>query len=136
MSTPDPRAELRATALRSLSYTNSRGEREAQEEGVTVALTLAGAQIERLRAELGTARETRPPTDTWQVSVAIPKTLPPEMMDSLFTAVADAAYEWEPQDRDGWDVDVSGHPTVQPCPDVRVHTAVSGVQQSPGDLHA
>lgn len=27
-------------------------------------------------------------------------------------------------DRDGWDVDVSGHPTPWPCADARVHEAV------------
>lgn len=28
-------------------------------------------------------------------------------LDGLATAVADAAHNWEPDDRDGWDVDVS-----------------------------
>lgn len=28
--------------------------------------------------------------------------------ESLFETIADAAHEWEPKDRDGWDVDVYG----------------------------
>jgi hypothetical protein len=132
MSIPDPRAELRAKIREAAGITSSQDVVSAHYV-LDAAADVAGDEIERLRAELGTAREMRPPTDTWQVSVAIPKTLPPAMMDSLFTAVADAVHAWEPQDRDGWDVDVSGHPTVQPCPDARRHAAVSGVQQSPGD---
>lgn len=82
----------------------------------------ARSEIDRLRAELGTAREMRPPTGMWQVSVGVPASLPRELLESLFEAVAATAHGWEPQDRDGWDVDVSGHPTYQPCPDARAHT--------------
>ncbi len=82
----------------------------------------ARSEIDRLRAELGTAREMRPPTGMWQVSVRVPMDLPREMRDSLSEALAAAVHDWEPQDRDGWDVEVSGHPTYQPCPDARAHT--------------
>ncbi len=69
------------------------------------------------------AREMRPDTGRWAVSVSIPRSLPPAMRDSLFGVVAAAVHAWEPPDRDGWDVDVSGHPAPWPCPDARVHTA-------------
>lgn len=49
-------------------------------------------------------------SDRWAVTVTVPMSLPPEAKDALFTAVADAAAEWEPAERDGWDVDVSGGP--------------------------
>lgn len=49
--------------------------------------------------------------DTWTVAVEIPARLPEELKDSLFTAVADAAHDWEPKTRDGWDVHVTGYPT-------------------------
>ncbi|MFD2421641.1 hypothetical protein [Amycolatopsis pigmentata] len=77
-------------------------------------------QVQRLLSELGTAREMRPPTGMWQVSVSVPMSLPREMRDSLFEFIATAAHDWE-----GWDVDVSGHPTYQPCPDARAHKEAS-----------
>lgn len=29
------------------------------------------------------------------------------MRDGLFTAVSDAVFDWEPEERDGWDADIS-----------------------------
>lgn len=50
-------------------------------------------------------------TPKWQVVVTVPSTLPAAYTDSLFTAVADAAHDWEDEHRgSGWDVDVSGQP--------------------------
>lgn len=51
--------------------------------------------------------------DTWTVAVTIPMSLPDELKDSLFRAICDAAYAWEPADRDGWDIDVVGAPIEQ-----------------------
>jgi hypothetical protein len=79
------------------------------------------AENKRLLAELGTAREMRPPTGMWQVAVTVPMNLPREMHEALFEAIAEVAHDWEPTDRDGWDVDVSGHPVPPPCPDARAH---------------
>lgn len=52
--------------------------------------------------------------ETWTVAVTVPMRLPDEMKDSLFTLVADIAHEWEPapEERDGWDVDVTGYSTA------------------------
>jgi hypothetical protein len=69
---------------------------------------IAEAEAARLRNII----EVRNPDDTWTVAVEIPISLPSELRDSLFTAIADAAHDWEPGDRDGWDVQVSGHPTA------------------------
>jgi hypothetical protein len=44
----------------------------------------------------------------WRVVVEIPARLT-HHFDSLFTAIADAAHEWEPEDREDWDILVSGH---------------------------
>lgn len=44
----------------------------------------------------------------WQVVVRVPMRLPLEQHDELFAAVADAVAQWEPDERDGWDADVSG----------------------------
>jgi hypothetical protein len=46
----------------------------------------------------------------WRVVVEIPARLHTEYFDTLFTAIADAAHDWEErQDREGWDILVSGH---------------------------
>lgn len=50
--------------------------------------------------------------DIWTVAVEIPASLPDAAKDSLFTAVADAAHDWEPKVRDGWDISVTGYPTA------------------------
>jgi hypothetical protein len=46
----------------------------------------------------------------WQVTVRVPASLPEVQRTALFDAVAEAAHDWEPADRDGWDVDVTGSP--------------------------
>lgn len=46
----------------------------------------------------------------WRVTVTLPARVPGSFQ--LFEAVADAAYAWEPADRDGWDIDVSGGPVA------------------------
>lgn len=43
----------------------------------------------------------------WEITVSVPSGFPDGQRDALFTAVADAAHDWEPEERDGWDVDVS-----------------------------
>lgn len=50
--------------------------------------------------------------DTWTVAVQVPIGLSVEMRHALFSAVAAAVSGWEPDDRDGWDADVSGYPTA------------------------
>jgi hypothetical protein len=52
----------------------------------------------------------------WQISVRVPLSLPVEMRHELFAAVTAAVHDWEPDDRDGWDVDVSGAPAVESSP--------------------
>lgn len=47
-------------------------------------------------------------TVKWAVTVVVP--IDVEEKDELLTAVADAAYGWEPEDRDGWDIEVFGGP--------------------------
>jgi hypothetical protein len=49
--------------------------------------------------------------DSWEVRVVVPYRLPSEELEALFDAVADAAHNWEPEDRDGWDMDISAGPT-------------------------
>lgn len=83
----------------------------------------ARRDLETAQAELGKLRQQRPPTGAWQVSVCIPETIGRDVKDRLFDAIAAAAHDWEPADRDGWDIDVSGHPTPPACPDVRAHRA-------------
>lgn len=46
----------------------------------------------------------------WVIQVTIPSNVPGR--DRLFTAVADAAHDWEPENRDGWDIDVSAGPVA------------------------
>lgn len=46
----------------------------------------------------------------WTVAVRVPAELSQELKDDLFLTIADAAYEWEPEDRAGWDVEVIGYP--------------------------
>lgn len=52
------------------------------------------------------------PDGTWTIAVQVPIGLPVEMRHALFSAVAAAVSGWEPDDRDGWDADVSGYPTA------------------------
>lgn len=59
--------------------------------------------IQTVTGEPGMAEEPQ-----WQVTVRVPMRLTPERHDGLFTAVADAVAQWEPDERDGWDADVSG----------------------------
>lgn len=49
----------------------------------------------------------------WQVTVTVPMALSAEQKDELFTVIADAVHDWEPDDRGGWDADVAGHPVEQ-----------------------
>jgi hypothetical protein len=46
--------------------------------------------------------------EMWQVVVRVPMRIGDAQRDALFNRVADAAHDWEPDDRDGWDVDVAG----------------------------
>jgi hypothetical protein len=52
--------------------------------------------------------ETQP--DTWCVVVTVPMHVDRE---ALFDAVADAAHDWEPENREGWDIEVFGAPTAE-----------------------
>lgn len=46
----------------------------------------------------------------WRIRVQVPiDAATHEQRDALFTAIADAAHAWEPQRRDGWDVDVAAY---------------------------
>ncbi|MEU0467259.1 hypothetical protein ABZ215_24930 [Amycolatopsis sp. NPDC006131] len=51
-----------------------------------------------------------PQGQQYRITVDVPDCLPRELLDGLFTAVADAVAEWEPKDREGWDSFVSGGP--------------------------
>lgn len=42
----------------------------------------------------------------YRIVVEIPASAAPDVRDAIFTAVADAAHDAEPQHRDGWDIDV------------------------------
>ena len=66
------------------------------------------------------------PVDTWTVSVEVPLRLPVEMRHALFDAVANAVGDWEPDDRDGWDAEVSGNPTAD---SLRVWEALAAVRR-------
>jgi hypothetical protein len=57
-----------------------------------------------------TEPETPLPAE-WTVTVGIPADSSPALRDSLFNTIAKAAHDWEPKDRDGWDISVSGHPS-------------------------
>lgn len=47
----------------------------------------------------------------WEVVVSVPLSLDVEQRQALFEAIVATVAEWEPDDRDGWDADVSGRPT-------------------------
>lgn len=49
----------------------------------------------------------------WQITIRVPMRLAVEERHDLFEAVVAAVSDWEPDDRDGWDADVSGHPAVE-----------------------
>lgn len=55
-----------------------------------------------------------PDPELWRITVEVPMSVGDTARDSLFTAVADAVFEWTPEDRDGWDPDVSAGPTPTP----------------------
>lgn len=65
----------------------------------------------------------------WQVSVTVPMRLDAEQRHELFSAVVSTVEGWEPNVRDGWDADVSGHPAdesgrgsvPEPGPDAQAH---------------
>lgn len=46
--------------------------------------------------------------EMWQVVVRVPMRIGDGQRDALFNRIADAAHDWEPANRDGWDVDVAG----------------------------
>lgn len=46
----------------------------------------------------------------WELRVLVPMRRPVEERLALFDAVAHAVAEWEPDERDGWDADVTGCP--------------------------
>ncbi|MCP9947218.1 hypothetical protein [Actinomadura madurae] len=52
------------------------------------------------------------PDDTWTVAVEVPLSLPVDLRHDLFTAVASAVRDWEPDNREGWDAEVYGTPTA------------------------
>jgi hypothetical protein len=96
---------------------------ESTVERVAKAMTNAGEEVDLWAAVSEKAREfyrcpeggpvsesSEPLPPTWDVTVAVPLSLPPEMLDSLFNTVVDAVRAWEPKDRKGWDVSISGHP--------------------------
>lgn len=43
----------------------------------------------------------------WQITVRVPMRLTVQQRHELVDAIAHVAYNWEPADRDGWDIDVS-----------------------------
>ena len=60
--------------------------------------------------------ETTPiPDRLWAVTVTIPAHIDEDSRLHLFDVIADAAHDWEPKDRDGWDIDVSGGPVDTPA---------------------
>lgn len=76
----------------------------------------------------------------WHVVVEVPESLPMMQRDRLFTIVADAVHEWEPEDRDGWDVGVYSetagvekHEEDEPVEDVKAafDKADKGVRGKP-----
>lgn len=55
--------------------------------------------------------EERRQQPMWQIRVTLPYgVVTDDALNALFAAVADAVYDWEPANRDGWDVDVDGGP--------------------------
>lgn len=62
-------------------------------------------------------RDRREPT--WRVLVEIPQRVVDEHGDGLFTAVADAVTDWEPDDRDSWDAQVVAGPEPRLLPPTR-----------------
>jgi hypothetical protein len=47
----------------------------------------------------------------WQFVVEVPVEAGEEVCDAIYTAVANAAYDAEPDERDGWDIFVYGFQT-------------------------
>lgn len=48
------------------------------------------------------------PRGTYRIVVDLPDDLPIEMLHEACERVADAVYDWEPKDRNNWDVFVAG----------------------------
>lgn len=106
MTRDDKREEMRQqVAVKVGSVYDSSCARNAAE----AADAVYWPEIEHARRD---AREVRRLDDTWTVAVEVPISLPVEMRHDLFAAITRAVSEWEPDDRDGWDVDVSGYPTA------------------------
>src|SRR5690606_35154262 len=85
------------------------------------ARTSAAADDSRVSSVHGRHQEQPVTTSTpddgrlWAVTVTIPAHLDEGDRDDLFDLVADTAHRWEPDDRDGWDIDVSAGLDT-PCP--------------------
>jgi hypothetical protein len=47
--------------------------------------------------------------NTWRIEITVPLGIGAELRESLFTAVADAVHDWQPEDRVGWDPFVAAH---------------------------
>lgn len=52
-------------------------------------------------------KEAEQTAEDWRITIDVPLSLPHSERERLFTAVADAVYEWEPDDREGWDAFVA-----------------------------
>lgn len=58
-------------------------------------------------------RHTRRVDNLWEITIRVPMWLSGEQRQELFSAVAEAVHDWEPDYRDGWDADVSGRPAAE-----------------------
>lgn len=53
----------------------------------------------------------------WRIGIEVPMSLPGEQRHDLFERAAALVHDWEPEDRDGWDVNVYGCPVSDDAPD-------------------
>ena len=95
--------------------------------------TLTGHVIRELRAagmHPGLARRREPSADEpqWRIGIEVPMRLPSDQRHELFGLVADLVHDWEPDERDGWDVNVYGCPAADDAPD-HFHPATEEAQR-------
>lgn len=129
---PEPSSELAPSPLRQLAVANERIARleelfnESRRDGMRVIRALGLGEDDAIddvvaRAEELFDRSLRqgegepaPGEAMWQIQITVPMRV--DGRDLLFDAVVSAVAGWEPEDRDGWDADVSGAPAAAGLP--------------------
>lgn len=84
--------------------------------GGNIASALYQAGMLRTQDRPSRRREPSAAEPQWRIGIEIPHRLPLDVRQELFERVAEVVHDWEPQDRDGWDVNVYGCPADEDEP--------------------